>query len=259
MTSVESELREREKELDCLYHLSPLFTSYSGAEEPLLKRVTLELSKAMTNPKALDMKLKIVREGEQIVGQGNIFTTSRLNKDEKLVLYISFFNNEDILVPREKNLLISAVELSAIAVQRLRNEAAIKGKNATLTELLTRLQNEREKDAETIQVKIQTFLFPLLNQLRQILPDQNQILLSLIQTELENLTNKGSKLNSLLGILTPREMEVCSFVAKGVGSKEIANCLNISPETVERHRCTIRKKLKLNGKAINLQTYLINL
>ncbi len=261
MANIRNELREREKELDCLYHLTPLFTSYRGPEEPLLTRIALELTKAMTHPKALDIELKIERANEEnrLPANRDLFTTTELNKEDKLALYLRFTNSEDILVSREKYLLISAVELTVAAVHRLRNEAAIKAKNTTLTELLTRLQKEREKDAETIQIKIRTFLFPLLNQLRQIVPDQNQLLLSLIQSELEELTNKGRNFNSLLGILTPREMEICSFVAKGIGSKEISVFLNISSETVERHRCTIRKKLKLNGKAINLQTFLTNL
>lgn len=257
MTDVKNELREREKELDCLYHLTPLFTSYRGAEEPLLKRIILELTKAMAHPEELQIELKT--EGNLISDQTDLFTATGLNKEERLALYLRFPNNKDLLVAREKNLLISVVELSAAAVMRLRNEASIKEKNITLTELLSRLQMERDKDAETIQIKIRTFLFPLINQLRQIVPDQNQNLLSLIQSELEELTDEGRVFSSLLGILTPRELEICSFVAKGIASKEIALSLNISVETVERHRCTIRKKLELNGKGVNLQTHLVNL
>lgn len=259
MSSIEKELKEREKELDCLYDLSPLFTSYSGAEEPLLTRVVLELTNAMTSPDSINMKLHIENNNKITTNKKSPYVTARLNNDESLALYITFLNGEDILVTREKNLLHSVIELTATAVQRLRNEADIKTKNSTLTDLLTRLQKEREKDLETIQIKIRTFIFPLINQLKQIIPKKNELLLSLVESELESLTSSGRAFSTLLGVLTPREMEICSFVAKGIGSKDIASSLNISPETVERHRCTIRKKLKINGKTINLKTYLTNL
>lgn len=261
MSKIKKELREREKELDCLYHLTPLLTSYSGSEEPLLSRITLELTKAMTDPLSIniDLVLESRMDCNLISDSTDLFTATALNKEERLSLYLRFTNNEDRLDVREKNLLLSVVDLTAAAVQRLRNEASIKEKNTTLTELLTRLQMERDKDAEGLQIKMRTFLFPLLNQLHQSVPDKSKKLISLIQSELEEITNIGRDFNSLLGILTPRELEICSFVAKGIVSKEIADSLNISIETVERHRCTIRKKLEINNKAINLQSYLTTL
>ncbi|WP_168203503.1 helix-turn-helix transcriptional regulator [Oceanispirochaeta crateris] len=256
-----NELREREKELDCLYRLTPLFTSYTGMEEPLLRKISIELSKAMTSPESLVIDLKIVpvTETPQELGESDFIAETMLNKEEKLILHLRFTTNQGRLVLREKHLLKSAVELSVAAIQRLRNEAAIKEKNTTLSELLTRLQKERDKDTEAMQVQIRTLIFPLLNQLSQKIPEHNKALVAMIQSELEGFPNGGKNFSPLLSILTPRELEICGFVAKGIGSKEIADFLGISIETVERHRCTIRKKLDLNGKAVNLQTYLINL
>jgi DNA-binding CsgD family transcriptional regulator len=59
--------------------------------------------------------------------------------------------------------------------------------------------------------------------------------------------------------LTPREMEICDLLKGGLSSKEVAELLGISPETVEKHRRHIRKKLGISKKDINLVTYLQNI
>ncbi len=49
------------------------------------------------------------------------------------------------------------------------------------------------------------------------------------------------------GALTPREQEIMRMLAEGVGPKEIADKLCISPKTVENHRANIMKKLDLHS------------
>lgn len=48
--------------------------------------------------------------------------------------------------------------------------------------------------------------------------------------------------------LTPRQREVLQMVAEGKTSAEIAESLNISPRTVENHRCTLMQKLGLQNQ-----------
>lgn len=49
--------------------------------------------------------------------------------------------------------------------------------------------------------------------------------------------------------LTPREKEVCAFLAYGHTNAEIAQRLHISERTVESHRCNIMSKLNLGSRA----------
>jgi DNA-binding NarL/FixJ family response regulator len=56
--------------------------------------------------------------------------------------------------------------------------------------------------------------------------------------------------------LSPREAEVCELIRDGKSSKEIAGVLNVSVQTVSKHRFTIRRKLEIANKNINLSTYL---
>ncbi|WP_045521206.1 response regulator transcription factor [Neobacillus niacini] len=54
--------------------------------------------------------------------------------------------------------------------------------------------------------------------------------------------------NDSFDLLTEREKEICSFVAKGYTNKETGELLNISPRTVETHKSKIMEKLNLTTR-----------
>jgi DNA-binding CsgD family transcriptional regulator len=56
--------------------------------------------------------------------------------------------------------------------------------------------------------------------------------------------------------LTTKEIEVCNMVKAGLSNIDISRLQYISPKTVEGHRKSIRQKLGLTGKKINLTSYL---
>jgi len=55
--------------------------------------------------------------------------------------------------------------------------------------------------------------------------------------------------------ITPMELKVCSLIRTQIGTKEIANILNVSLRTVESHSYSLRKKFHLQTTD-NLATYL---
>jgi DNA-binding NarL/FixJ family response regulator len=58
-----------------------------------------------------------------------------------------------------------------------------------------------------------------------------------------------SDLESRLGLLSKREIEIISWVRRGYQSKDIAVELSIAPKTVEVHRYNILQKLRLKNSA----------
>jgi DNA-binding NarL/FixJ family response regulator len=56
--------------------------------------------------------------------------------------------------------------------------------------------------------------------------------------------------------LTPTEMEVCKYIQSGLSSKEIAELMHSSFDTIQTHRKNIRKKMGLNGQKTPLCTFL---
>jgi len=72
----------------------------------------------------------------------------------------------------------------------------------------------------------------------------------------ELTSSLGRKLTADILKLTPKEIEICNMIGGGLASKEIADFLSVSYQTVEKHRKDIRKKLGISNKKINLATYL---
>lgn len=58
---------------------------------------------------------------------------------------------------------------------------------------------------------------------------------------------KSAQPAKMMGALTPREVEVLKLIAEGFKSKEIADYLYISVNTVDKHRANIMKKLDLHS------------
>jgi DNA-binding CsgD family transcriptional regulator len=56
--------------------------------------------------------------------------------------------------------------------------------------------------------------------------------------------------------LTPREMDILDMIRTGRSSKQIADALGLSSQTVHKHRQSIRRKLQLDHREINLAAYL---
>jgi DNA-binding CsgD family transcriptional regulator len=56
--------------------------------------------------------------------------------------------------------------------------------------------------------------------------------------------------------LTPKEMEVCKYIQAGLSSKEIAEMMYSSFDTIQTHRKNIRRKMGLKGKKTPLCTFL---
>ena len=71
----------------------------------------------------------------------------------------------------------------------------------------------------------------------------------IISPFLQRLSIKNSK-------LTTAQIQVANLVKEGKTTKEIADLLGLSQKTIEDHRKSIRKKLGILGKNINLKSFL---
>jgi DNA-binding CsgD family transcriptional regulator len=236
----EEQLREREKELDCLYQLAHLLTGYRGEAASLLPMVEKLLTQAMSSPEECRISLSL--EGDQ----------------ERLLLRIE--EGKERLLPREVKLLESAVELTEETLRRVRFEEEVKAKNSALTEVIANIREAGDDQNQALRHSLYRSVFPMLRRIAVSVNDAQRRQVEMVCTSLEKLgSSSPDRFFPPLPKLTPRELEVSALVRTGADSKYIADALNISVETVERHRCTIRKKLGLAGSGISLKNYLINL
>jgi DNA-binding NarL/FixJ family response regulator len=68
-------------------------------------------------------------------------------------------------------------------------------------------------------------------------------------TETDELEAAFGRSSATVQWLTNREDDVLRLIAEGLTNKAIANMLDISPKTVETHRASIMRKLRLSSSA----------
>ena len=130
----------------------------------------------------------------------------------------------------------------------------------TLKNLMRAFERERSGIENGISHRIETLLLPTIEKIkRESSADVRSTYLNVMRDQLINLTRGFSKeLDGRFLRLTRTEMKICKFIQKGFSSKEIAQAMNVSFETVQAHRRNVRKKLGLRGRKINLHTLLVS-
>lgn len=74
-----------------------------------------------------------------------------------------------------------------------------------------------------------------------------------IQQQMAGLLRNGGHVPTGTQMLTDREREVLTWLARGLSSKEVAKELNISVRTVETHRANLMHKLGVKSVAVLIQ------
>ena len=128
----------------------------------------------------------------------------------------------------------------------------------TLKNLMHAFERERSGIETGISHRIETLILPTIEKIkRESSVDVRNTYLNVMRDQLINLTAGFSKeLDGRFLRLTRTEMKICKLIQTGLASKEIAQAMNVSFETVQAHRRNIRKKLGLRGRKINLHALL---
>ncbi|MFH2054852.1 MAG: PAS domain S-box protein [bacterium] len=158
---------------------------------------------------------------------------------------------------REISERVKAEAAQREASTRLRHQSReLLEKNVTLRQVLGHLEEERASYRQKVATSLSEVLSPYLAKL--------QTSRTLTKSEIEELRGTLELLTSgnqnefrrKYETLSPRETEICEYVAEGFSSKEIAASLHLSPATVHKHRELIRHKLDIQNSKVNLATYL---
>ncbi len=169
-----------------------------------------------------------------------------------------------------KRLAILAFDITEIkkTEQALRErENDLKAKNKYMEELNTALgvlvkkaDQDRANLEEKVLSNVKCLVQPYLDEVKKSgLTGRQQSFLNALESNLSKIISPFSQtLSSEYYGLSPAEIRVAKLVSEGKSSKEIADLLSLSPRTIESHRDSIRKKLKLKNKKINLRTYIEN-
>jgi PAS domain S-box-containing protein len=127
------------------------------------------------------------------------------------------------------------------------------------------LMNHRDKDQkefeEKLQVNINDLVIPYLKKLnREKMDNRNKNYVSVLENNLSDVLSPFMRdFRSSHKNLTPKEIQIVDLITKGKDTKEIADMLNASINTIATHRNNIRKKLSLRNSKINLRSHILSL
>lgn len=139
-----------------------------------------------------------------------------------------------------------------------REKSQLEEMNITLRNVMKSIDTESQELQNAVSKKVKDLILPALGKVRK---EPSQMVrkgyVDIIEDQLIKLSvTTGAENDAYLLKLTPTEMKICQFVQAGSSTKEIADAMNISVETIQTHRKNIRKKLGLRGRQVNLYTYL---
>ena len=130
-------------------------------------------------------------------------------------------------------------------------------KNSALREVIDQNRDEKGRLEKQVQANVDHLLKPAIEKLKgkgSLLAERYT---ALLEENLKEITSTfGNDISSKMLSLTRKEIDICNMVKTGFSSKQISEAMNVSTRTIETHRNSIRKKLKISGKEVNLATYL---
>ncbi len=207
-----------------------------------------------------DMSDLLVREGITALGVipvkcgGEIVAVLALSSHEEPELPRSVRDALEVISAHIGGLIWRVKLMDTVRAQR----ESLRETNSALKVLLKQREEDRTELEESLLRNVRQLVLPYLEKLKKSrLHDEQNQFLEIIETHLLEITSPFvRKLSAPLLGLTPSEIRIADLIRQGNSTKEIADLLAMSEHAVNFHRQSIRKKLGLTSKKLNLQTYL---
>ncbi len=276
----EHALRERVKELRCLYGIAKLVERHEPSLDGLLQGAADLLPPSWQYPEIACARIRF--EGKEYKSAGFQETGYRQSADittggKKVGVVEVFYAkktppaDEGPFLQEERALIDAVAEGLGRTVKRIRMEEelrsayaqlqverkALQESNAALRTVLSRIEDEKGSIKEAIMANVDKIIMPILHALETEVDPEKKGYIRLLARNLEEITSPlVDRLSRRFLKLTPAELRTCNMIRMGLGSKEIARIRHVSPATVSRQRESIRRKLAIKGKNVNLVTFL---
>ena len=277
---MEHALRERIKELNCLYGISQMAERHLYSLEDLLEELVGFLPYSWQYPditcaRILFKERTYTSDGFKVTSWRQ---SSRIYMYHEAVGECAIFYleerpaaDEGPFLKEERALLDAVAEQIGTIATRISSDLelqetnrqltlereALQESNTSLKVVLARIEQEKQEIRRDTKMNVDRILTPILNALALQLPPSQKKYIEMLQTNLMEITSPFiSKLSLSYHSMTPTEIAICSMIRSGMRSKEIAEMRNVSEATINRHREKIRRKLKLTNQDVNLASFL---
>ena len=277
---VEFALRERIKELNCLYGISQLAERNLYSLDDLLQELVNFLPYSWQYPEITCA---------QIFFKGKTYTSDKFKmtnwrQSSRIYMYHEAVGECDIFYGeecppadegpflKEERALLDAVaeqigtiatrisadlELQETNRQLALEREALQESNTALRTVLARIEQEKQEIRQDMKMNVDKILMPILHALALQLSPAQKKYVEMLQTNLEEVTSPFiSQLSLSYHSMTPTEISICNMIRNGMRTKEIAEMRGVSEATINRHREKIRHKLKITNQDVNLATFL---
>ena len=223
------------------------------AESKVFLQTILEVIQQVQRPPAAPTRMPIEAPQQEEVGYLKQYNEVLIRKLEAKMEQLEQVNRE---LERDINERKKAkVELKKSEQELREDKLLLEQKNLALAELLEHMERTKNKTKEDIAINVEEFITPILKKLKikGALPKY----IKLLEHHLKELTSSfGRKITQRSTRLSSREIEICDMIKGGLSSKEISELLNVSYQTIDKHRRNIRKKLAIAKKKVNLTSFL---
>jgi len=276
----EHALRERVKELRCLYGIAKLVERYEPNLDAILQGAVELLPPSWQYPEVTCAR--IIFEEKEYRSSGFKETGYKQSADIMItgkktgVVEVCYTRkmppaDEGPFLHEERALIDAVVERLGRTAKRMRMEDELRGayaqlqverkalqeSNAALRTVLSRIEDEKGAIKEAIMANVDKIIMPILHALESEVEPERRGYIRLLRRNLEEITSPlVNRLSRRFLKLTPAELKTCNMIRMGLGTKEIAHIRHVSPATVSRQRESIRQKLAITGRNVNLVTFL---
>ncbi|MEC9493202.1 PAS domain S-box protein [Flexistipes sp.] len=155
-------------------------------------------------------------------------------------------------------IFIDISEIKNLEYQLVNEKKMVEEKNIALRNVIQAMTQENEDNVKELCKYASSQLEPMLDNLTaennsEARRELKIEILQKMQTLKDHFNNK--EYNDELSNLTHSESIVCNYIKAGYSTKEIADKLNVSIDTIQTHRKNIRKKFGITDRSINLYSY----
>lgn len=279
-SQLERALRERIKELNCLYAITQLAEKHADSMEGFLSDVVTVLPPSWQFSDITEARITFrdrTYQTPQFREAGSQqAATIRIHGEVLGAVTVTYLGDcpdafEGPFLREERALLeavaerIGMVGARMLAEQQLQESnrqltverEALRESNVALRAVLSRIEDEKKEVYRNIQANVERILMPIIHALMLNVPKLHRKYVELLRDNLEDITSPFVKqLSRTCSALTPTEVRICDMIRSGMRTKEIARIRGVSPSTISRHREHIRRKLNIANDAINLTTFL---
>lgn len=272
----ELQLRERIKELDCLYKLTKLIEKNENSLEKIILGTIDLLPVSWQYP---EITCARIRYRERVFQSSNYRSTQWKLKTPIIVfglkegvVEVSYLKkrpslDEGPFLKEERQLIDAVSKRIANAAEKINalrqlkvERQALEDANADLHDSLVQSQKEKKRFGVSIQAKVDKIISPILYALQTEMTSSQLEYFDLLKKNLDDMISPFVEKNQMfMSKLSPIEIQISNMIKHGLSTKAVARIRGISPATVSRHRENIRRKLNLTDNKINLASYLNSL